>query len=165
MTQTSTSSNKGRAFGIFLLCAIALMLGGMLIYANNRSSTSYYSSGSEYPEYTVPKTAEELRAELLEKEQTTPSKQLSVDGKHWRNFIDQLVVEGDITNTASLASFKDPVLTIEWFSKTGTSIGQESYKVYEFVKPGRKTHYKLKMNVPSSVKTIGVVVTDAVAVQ
>ena len=59
-----------------------------------------------------PKTAEELRAELLLREQSAPSDYLHVDGKHWRNFVDQLVIEGDVANSATLARFKDPVLSV-----------------------------------------------------
>jgi hypothetical protein len=76
-----------------------------------------------------PKTAAELRAELLDQEQRAPEEYLGVDGTYRRNFINQLVLEGDIASAATLATYKDPVLSVTWYSKTQTEIGTQQYPV------------------------------------
>lgn len=153
-----------RKLGIALICLMLVVAG--FIVATATGGTADYSPGPVYEEVNErPKTAAELRADLLATEQASPQEYLDVDGRYWRNLIEQLVVEGDIANNASLAGYKDPVVTILWFSKTGTQIGEESYRVYEFVKPGRKTHFKLKTNAPASVKSISMGITDATPLQ
>ncbi|MBG8554014.1 hypothetical protein [Hymenobacter guriensis] len=164
MKNTSTSPDKGRAFGIVLLCLIACGLGFLFLISNSNAGGSRYDDPI-YEKFSAPKTAAELRAELLEKEQTNPAEFLDASGKHWRNLIDQLVIEGNVESSATLASFKDPVVTIQWFSKTGTVIGEESYLVYEFVKPGGSAHFKFKTSAPKSVADIAIDVTDATALQ
>jgi hypothetical protein len=164
MKNTATTSASGRAFGIVLLLLIFLF-GGFLLVANNSGQGNSLFNESLYKQLASPKTAAELRAELLEKEQSSPSEYLDASGKYWRNWIDQLVVEGTITNNASIAAFKDPVISVEWYSKTGTLIGEESYRLYEYVKPGREVHYKFKMKAPAAVKSVSIGVTDATPMQ
>jgi hypothetical protein len=108
-----------------------------------------------------PKTAEELRAELLQREQNAPEEYLKTTGIYRRNFINQLVLEGDIANTASLASFKAPVLTVQWYSKTNTQIDTKQYQIYELVQAQHSTHFKLKTDAPSYVKSVSMGVLEA----
>jgi hypothetical protein len=137
-----------------------------LLLSSCNGGNSYGSeSVDSYQEVARPKTAEELRAELLEREQSNPSEYLAVTGKYWRNLVDQLVIEGDIGNNATLAKFKDPVVTVEWHSQTETLMGRESYKVYEFVQPSGSAHFKFKTNAPSEVKSIVLSVSEAQPVQ
>jgi hypothetical protein len=116
-------------------------------------------SGSSYTER--PKTAEELRAELLANEQAAPEHYLHTSGTYRRNLIDQLVLEGDIHNSASLASFKDPVLRVTWLSKTGTEINTVQYQICEYVRAHRTTHFKLKTLAPDDVESVSMGVFEA----
>ncbi|MVN78110.1 hypothetical protein GO988_17410 [Hymenobacter sp. HMF4947] len=124
---------------------------------------SYSGSGYTAPEQ--PKTAEELRAELLVSEQRAPEEYLRTAGTYRRNFIDQLVLEGDIANTASLATFKDPVLTVRWYSKTKTEIDTKQYQIYELVRAHHTTHFKLKTDAPDCVESVSMGVLDATPVE
>ncbi|HEX8327282.1 MAG TPA: hypothetical protein VF629_07060 [Hymenobacter sp.] len=108
-----------------------------------------------------PKTAEELRAELLERERTSPEEYLTVEGTYRRNFINQLVLEGDITNQATMAKFKDPVLTVTWYSATDTELETKSYSVFEYVRPHGSAHFKLKTEAPSYVAKVGMSIFSA----
>lgn len=112
-----------------------------------------------------PKTAEELRAELLEREQGSPETYLKVDGTYRRNLISQLVLEGDISNQASLARFKDPVLTVTWYSATDTEVGTESYSIFEVVRPQGTAHFKLKTQAPAYVAKVGMSISTATALR
>ncbi|RSK47472.1 hypothetical protein [Hymenobacter rigui] len=111
-----------------------------------------------------PKSAAELRAELLALEQSAPSDYLEVRGAHRRNLINQLVLEGDISNRATLARFKDPVVMVEWYSKTNTLLANKSYPVYELLPAQGTVHFKLKTQAPSEVKSVGMTIADATAV-
>lgn len=143
-----------------LLSTITISL--MLLACN---STTYDNDTRAAFAAERPKTADELRAELLEKEQSNASEYLTVEGKYWRNLVDELVLEGDVTNNATLARFKDPVLTVSWYSQTETLIGQESYKVYEYVTPHQSAHFKLKTNAPTEVKSVGFSISGAETVR
>lgn len=69
-----------------------------------------------------PKTTEELKMEIKIKEQSTPTKYLTVTGRkmYYNSDADRWVVEGMINNSATVAKFKDIVLLIQLFSQTGT---------------------------------------------
>lgn len=126
------------------------------------SSDSYRGLSLEATE--TPKTAAEMRAELLAEEQSSPGEYLKVTGTYRRNLIDQLVLEGDIQNTATLASFKDPVLVVDWMSKTNTVIDTKEYRVYELIRHGHSAHFKLKTNAPQDVFSVSMGSNDAVPV-
>lgn len=143
-----------------LACALASL--GLL---NACSQAELHTSSYTVPVEEHPKTAEELRAELLAQEQSAPEQYLQVSGTHRRNFINQLVLEGDIANTATLAHYKDPVLLVTWFSKTGTELGTKQYPVYELVKAQGSAHYKLKTSAPDYVVAAGTSVATATAVE
>lgn len=113
----------------------------------------------------APKTAAEMRAELLAEEQSSPGEYLKVTGTYRRNLIDQLVLEGDIQNTATLATFKDPILVVDWISKTNTVIDSKQYRVYELIRHGHSAHFKLKTNAPEEVVTVSMGSNDAVSVE
>lgn len=129
------------------------------------ASSSDGGSSSSFAEAERPKTAEELRAELVERERNAPSEYLSVEAKEWRNLVDQLVIEGDIANQATLANFKDPVLAVTWYSKTNTELTTQNYPLYELVRAQQTQHFKLKTDAPDYVATIRVGIASATAVE
>jgi hypothetical protein len=141
---------------LLLTCCLAL---GLLQSCSQANGSSYTAA----PER--PKTAEELRAELLVQEQRAPEEYLKVEGTYRRNLLDHLVLEGDIANTATLAHFKDPILSVTWYSKTGTELDTKQYAVYELVRAGRSTHYKLKTLAPDYVASVALGIADATAVE
>ncbi len=129
--------------------------------ANSHASDSYAAPVEE----ERPKTAEELRAELLAQEQSDPTTYLVVAGTHRRNFIGQLVLEGYIGSAATLATFKDPVLSVTWYSKTGTELDTKEYPIYELVPAKGKIPFKLKTNAPDHVATVALGIAGATAVE
>ena len=135
-----------------------------LLSATSACSSSDSYSGMSLETTAAPKTAAEMRAELLAEEQSSPGEYLKVTGTYRRNLIDQLVLEGDIKNTATLATFKDPILIVDWMSKTNTVIDTKQYRVYELVRHGHSAHFKLKTNAPEEVVSVSMGSNEAVAV-
>jgi hypothetical protein len=121
------------------------------------------NSGSSYspPLVEQPKTAEELRVELLQREQNAPEEYLKTTGIYRRNFIDQLVLEGEIANSASVANFKDPVLTVNWYSKTHTKLDTKQYRIFELIQAHHSIPFKLKTEAPSYVASVSMEVLEA----
>ncbi len=127
---------------------------------NSSSNSSVYETVAERP-----KTAAELRAELLTQEQGAPSEYLATEGTYRRNFIGQLVLEGRIINRATLARFKDPVLMVEWYSKTNTLLENKEYKVFESVGPQGTAQFKVKTDAPSYVDHVAMAISSADVVE
>lgn len=136
-------------------------LSSLVLLQACSEANSYSGSSYTAPVEERPKTAAELRAQ----EQSTPAEYLKTEGTYRRNFINQLVLEGDIANTASLATFKDPVLAVTWYSKTGTELGTKEYPIYELVQAKGTTHYKLKTDAPNYVATVVLSIAGATAVE
>jgi hypothetical protein len=153
-----------------LLHNLSFLLLPALIQACSSGPTATYSTPPSASEtYTAsierPKTAEELRAELLATEHRAPSNYLDVAGTYHRNFISQLVLEGDIVSKASLATFKDPILSVTWYSKTQTEIGTQQYPVYELLRPQSSAHFKLKTSAPGEVASVAMSISEATPVE
>jgi hypothetical protein len=129
-------------------------------YSGTPSGAGTYTASIERP-----KTAAELRAELLATEQAAPADYLVVEGTYRRNFISQLVLEGDIASGATLATYKDPVLTVTWYSKTQTEIGTQQYPVYELLRPHSTAHFKLKTSAPGEVASVAMGISSATPVE
>jgi len=129
-------------------------------YTDGTSGTGSLTASIERP-----KTAAELRAELLAQEQRAPEEYLDVDGTYRRNLIRQLVLEGDIVSKATMATYKDPVLTVTWYSKTKTEIGMEQYPVYEVLNPHGSTHFKLKTSAPGEVASVAMGISSATPIE
>ncbi|GAB3730729.1 hypothetical protein GCM10027594_12740 [Hymenobacter agri] len=145
-----------------IVCSLGLLA---VLFTSCSNANSYDGNSYTTVEAARPKTAEELRAELLQREESAPTEFLQVNGTHHRNLIDQLVLEGDITSQATLARFKDPVLSVTWYSQTETELSTHEYPIYEIVQPQGTTHYKLKTNAPSEVATVSIGISDATPIK
>lgn len=151
------------------LLTLAYVASTLFMLQSCSRGTSYTDDSSGPGSLTAsierPKTAAELRAELLAQEQRAPEDYLGVDGTYRRNFINQLVLEGDIASAATLATYKDPVLSVTWYSKTQTEIGTQQYPVYELLRPHGTTHFKLKTSAPGEVASVAMSISGATPVE
>ena len=59
--------------------------------------------------YSLEPTHEDIKISLEQKEKQSPTDFLNVEGTYRQNLINQWVIEGVITNNASLATYKDVV--------------------------------------------------------
>ncbi|QKG56973.1 hypothetical protein GKZ68_10260 [Hymenobacter sp. BRD128] len=149
-----------RYLSFLLLPALLQACSHGSTYSGDTSGAGTYTASVERP-----KTPEELRAELLTAEQAAPADYLGVAGTYHRNFISQLVLEGDIASKATLATYKDPVLTVTWYSKTQTEIGTQQYPVYELLRPQGAAHFKLKTDAPGEVASVAMSISGATPVE
>lgn len=90
-------------------------------------------------------TYDETKLSLEEQEKLNPLSFLSVKGNYRKNLFGAFVMEGTIQNKASVAVYKDPVITFQFYSKTGTHLGNESRVWYEYVEPGKSISYNVKI--------------------
>jgi hypothetical protein len=135
-----------------------LAIVSYFIYTNTQSN-SYVSPNNS----TNYKTPEQLRAELVEKERQNPSQYLSDHTTMRENLIDQKVIEGTITNTASVAAFKDMVLEVNFLSKTQTAIATKNFTIYELIEPHQTVKFKFKTYAPSETEKFEASIINATA--
>ena len=55
------------------------------------------------------------------------------------------MLEGTILNTATLATYKDVVFKIVYYSKTDTILGSEETTVFDYFKPDSQQKFKMKL--------------------
>lgn len=131
-----------------------LILAFLVISSCNRSDGNLYNS---------PRSDEELKMTLEEREQNSPLKYLSggelsmqQHQKKVRNGglfrqaeyeSDGATISGKIKNNATLASYKDLNITISFMSGTNTLLDEQSYVIYEYFRPGQETY--ISFNIPS----------------
>ena len=160
MTATErTGFRIGKAMGWTGLVAVLIMIISFVAYKNNE-----HSSGSRtYLQVERQKTPEELRAELLQSEQQYPGKYINGKTSNWKNLWGKRVIQLQLTNTATLASFKDLVINVTFLSKTGTELGQNQFTVFEYFKPGQVVTHNVRAYAPSATKNVSVTVISATA--
>lgn len=108
------------------------------------------------------KTESDLRNELESKEKRNPKTYLSVDyDLNYRLFSGKDEIKGTIYNSATMATFKDVILTVTYSSNTGTKLYSENFVVYDFIYPGSSTDFNIKTYSPEGTKQIGVKVKSA----
>jgi len=138
------------------------------------------AGGGSSVSFESPKTPEELRAELKQKEEVAPLEYLNDQGvvmtpqqKKIRNgglfrdpeyAPDGAIFEGDFINSATLAKFKDIQVKVSYFSKTKTLIKEESYVIYEFFLPNSTKHFSFKVaEIPEAQESFAFEIVGATA--
>lgn len=85
---------------------------------------------------------------ILQQEKSSPQNFITQTTNMRQNLIGQKVLEGEVSNTASIAGFKDVVLQVTYLSKTDTQLGTEQFKIFEMLPPGKKAAFKFKTFAP-----------------
>ena len=109
-------------------------------------------------------THEDIKISLEETEKSSPTEFLKANVTYRQNLVDQWVLEGTVSNTASLAKYKDVVLRIVYYSKTQTEIGSEEKTLFEYFKPNNQQSFKIKTAGFEGTTSIGFEVISASAV-
>lgn len=141
-----------------------------LFYIHNMKRTLYIalmavaavacnSANSERPSDKY----EEKKKSLEETERENPLQFLRIQGDDHVNLLNQEVVEGEITNKATLASFKDVEVRITFKSSSGSSIEKAIKTVNDVVKPGESVSFKFKMKKPKRTASVAVDIIGATA--
>lgn len=125
------------------------------------SCSNVGSSGST----SVQKSPEELKMDLKILEQNAPTDYLTADGTYRESFWgNKLKISCTIKNQATLATFKDAVVQVTYYSKTKTELGSKEYSIYEMFPPNSSKTIDLKIDNYKNVNSIGWDVISATAV-
>jgi hypothetical protein len=111
------------------------------------------------------KSYEATKESLQEKEKKDPVTFLMVSGHDRHNLLGQTVVKGTITNKATVASYKDVDVKLDFYSKTGTLLETDKETVYEVVAPGQSKNFKTKYFAPKGTDSVALAVTAAKVVE
>lgn len=155
-TPIPKKSNPGRSILIGVLL-LFLVIGGILvankIYTNSTGGIG--GTGESYQEKVM--TVEEI-------EHSQPTSFLTADGKYNQNFWGtKIKVHGVIKNTATVASFKDAIVRVTYYSKTKTELGRKEYTIYENFPPHSEVKFELIIDNYQEVNTINWDVIQAIA--
>ena len=104
---------------------------------------------------------EAAKESLREKEKKNPKEFLSVDGSNRHNIIGQMVIRGNVTNKASVASYKDVDLKLSFYSKTGALLETDKETVYEVINPGQTKSFKTKYFAPKGSDSVALEIEGA----
>lgn len=97
-----------------------------------------------------------------ETELSQPTTFLRAGGNYNKNLIGtKLKVHGTITNSASVATFKDAVVQITFYSATKTELFNKNYTIYDYFPPHSTVEFELKTENPRDVESIGMAVISA----
>jgi hypothetical protein len=117
----------------------------------------------ETPSNYVQPSYEEVKMTLEEQERMNPIAFLSDKSTYRKNLIGEWVIEGKISNAATIATYKDAILQITYYSGTDTEMGSENTTIYEFFRPGSVQPFKIKTFGPKGAKAVSVSVISAVS--
>ena len=107
------------------------------------------------------KSPEELRMEIKAQEQSSSTAYLVIEGgiiltpgrvreagSLKDSEYDGYFVQGIIRNTATIAMFRDVVLTVQLYSQTDTVIEEQDYMIHELFDPGSFSVFSIQVDAP-----------------
>jgi len=133
---------------IISIVLIVVIVGGITIFSKLYNSNeqdifeNYNINGNSSEE-----TYEEKVMKIEEMEYSQPTKFLSADATYRENFWgDKIIVKCSITNKATVATYKDVVVRITYYSKTDTEIKSKEHVIYEVFPPQSTKTVEFKIN-------------------
>lgn len=129
------------------------------------SLLSCASSGSESADERERISYEETRTALYEKEINNPPSFLTASADNKKNLIGQTVIKGKISNSATIAVFKDIAIQLSFYSATGTLLETDKETLYLEVGPGQSKSFKTKYFAPKGTDSVAISVTGAQGIQ
>lgn len=118
-------------------------------------------SGKESSQETAKQSYENTKNTLLEKETKHPAMFLHVTGGSKKNLVGQTVVKGKISNTATVAKFKDIHVKLDFYSKTKTLLETDNETIYMELNPGETQKFKTKYFAPKGTDSVALSVVSA----
>ncbi len=133
-----------------------------LIFAVFISSFLFSCNGNDTKNALTEKdNYEKTKENLSDKEKKTPQNFLTVSGHDKHNLLGQTVVKGTITNKATVASYKDVDVKLDFYSKTGTLLETDKETVFEIIAPGQSKNFKTKYFAPKGTDSVALSITAA----
>ena len=150
-TPAPKKSKVGKNILTLILITIGVVGGFTLI-------TSILDSSSD----TNPANYFEQKMTIGEIEDADPKRFLSAGGKYNESFWGtELKIRGEITNTATVADYKDVTVQVTYYSKTNSVLTTKNYTLYEVYQPNTVTAFRLDIENYKDVDSIGWEVTSA----
>ena len=119
-------------------------------------------SESETTKASNEKESYEIAKESLQdKEIKNPQNFLTVTGNNRHNLVGQTVIKGTINNKATVASYKDVDIKLDFYSKTGTLLETDKETVYEIIAPGQSKNFKTKYFAPKGTDSVALMIISA----
>jgi hypothetical protein len=138
---------KSSKIGI-LLVGLLIAIGTILFFISQNTVGNSYDSS--------PKTYQEKVQTVEQTEKLNPVRFLEADGTYRENFLgDKLKVKGTIKNSATVATYKDAVVRVTYYSKSKTNLGSEDYTIWDVFPPQKTKGFELKIKNYNNVKAIG----------
>lgn len=155
-SETKVSEPKVKNYFMKALKIIAIVLviylgGGLIVSALKHNSSS--SSANSYEKSKM--TIEEIEAQ-------SPLNYLNASGNYNENFFgDAIKINGTVSNSATMTTYKDLSVRVHYYSKTKTLLTSIDYMLYEFYPPNTTSKFKLKVKNYNNVASIGLEVVNA----
>lgn len=141
------SKKKSKIGRTILIVALVLVVIFVVITLITNLVSGDYNSGDTYQEKVM--TVEQI-------ERSQPTNFLSADGTYRENFWgDKLKVSCVFTNKATVATYKDAIVRVTFYTKTKTVLVEEDYTVYEVFPPNSKKTVELEITNYKNVNSIG----------
>lgn len=154
-----TKKRKNRLGTILQLIGIVGAVILIIIFA-----LGYLSNNGDGITSTDTQTYQEKVMTVEEIERSQPTNFLTASGNYNENFWGtKIKVHGVINNSATVATYKDAVVKVTYYSKTKTELGSEKYTIYETFPPNSTTKFELKIENYKDVNSIGWEVQSATA--
>jgi hypothetical protein len=106
---------------------------------------------------------EEKKTSLEEMERDSPLKFLKVAASHHGNLLNQTVVEGTVTNKATLVSYKNLEVLITFKDENGSVLEKQKHTLDDIAKPGTTMGFKIKTGKVKGTASIIADITSAIA--
>ena len=106
---------------------------------------------------------EEKKKSMEEMERETPLKFLKITGDHHGNIINQVVIDADIHNSATLTAFKDIEVKMTFKDRSGAAIERDTKTLNDIVGPGATKRVKIKVRKPKGTSSVTFDIVGAVA--
>ena len=123
---------------------------------------SCVESGKTKPNYESEVTYDEKVNSIEDIELSQFYKFLNVNANYRKNLIGtKIKIDGSITNSATVATYKDVIVKVRYYSITQTELYNEDYTIYNFFPPNTVIDFELKISNYKDVESIGLEVVGA----
>ena len=138
---------------LFGLLVIGVGLGGYFIILRLSQPSSRDVSLDDY-------STQPLKDQLEIQEANSWQQNITVSATSRVNFAGQSVYEGNVFNSASIATFKDPVLRINWYSISDTYLSSHQETIYGYIPSRQSISFKIKLTPPKATAQFSIEVVS-----
>lgn len=139
---------KSKAGLIVTIVVLVILLGIGGLYVANNMNTGGGGSGME--------SYQERVMTIEETEKANPAQFLDAGGTYNENFWgDKMKLKVEVTNNATVATYKDVVIEVIFFTETDTELDRKRYVLYDVFPPTSKKTLDIKIETINNCKKLG----------